>query len=223
MKNLTLILFTFLLASCGLQVKKKNVLKIDPAFSQYVQRFESMGNTKIKNLEFSFGETAHLDREGFTVYGYCQKGTVETNKLLVKEVVEIRKIVINPRVWDRLSIKDKEQLAFHELGHCVLERGHKDSFLGNRPISIMHPYHNQVSPVYTNFYGSYMQELFNKQNLLASWAARAYDNLASGVYEEKGSVENTEGFEEVIPHESEMTEDGCVHDLGTVIINEKEE
>ena len=227
MKNLTLILFTVLLTSCGLKIERKDVLKIHPEFSQYVKRFENIGNTKIKNLEFTFGETAFLNRSDFTVLGYCQQGRVETQKNFVTEIVEVRKIVINPHLWANLPIKDKELLAFHELGHCVLGRGHKNDFFGGRPSSIMHSFHNEVSPRYASLYSNYMQELFNQKNLIAKWDSSFYD-IASGLYEDsviesQASFENFKGFEEVVPHESEMIEDGCIHDFGKIVSVENEE
>ena len=232
MKNLTLVIMSLIFISCGMNVEKKNVLKIDPAFSQYVDRFESTGGKQIKNLEFVFGDTSYLDRPGeFTVYGFCQKGTVQKQKLLVTEVYEIRKIVINPRIWATLTAADKEQLAFHELGHCVLERGHKNDLIGGRSASIMHQYHNEVSRSYTASYNYYMKELFNKQNLVASWDASFYDNLASSVFQENSHTSeetsntdsDTQEFEEIVPHESEMTDDGCVHDFGHVVVVDKNE
>jgi hypothetical protein len=62
--------------------------------------------------------------------------------------------------WDSSTQARREQIIFHELGHCILSRSHtsnKDS--GEEPLSIMYPtifddYH------YTLNHSYYIHELF---------------------------------------------------------------
>jgi hypothetical protein len=55
---------------------------------------------------------------------------------------------------------DKEQLLFHELGHCVLNRKHCDLVVNLDPISLMHP-KMLKSEYYKNNRDELIEELFN--------------------------------------------------------------
>lgn len=96
-----------------------------------------------------------------------------------KKVVKVEsKIYINEDSWykDSFNIQDKEQLTFHELGHCLLDREHMNTkidalialVLKQVPKSIMTERHYDARQYYQEDgdknsynYGSYIQELFN--------------------------------------------------------------
>lgn len=64
--------------------------------------------------------------------------------------------------WNRAPIEQREELIWHELGHCALGRGHKLDKLTSYPSSIMYPY---IIPVTqdNNFISNkrgYEEELF---------------------------------------------------------------
>ncbi|MEM1122657.1 MAG: hypothetical protein AAGJ18_19595 [Bacteroidota bacterium] len=40
-------------------------------------------------------------------------------------------VILDVAFWERASNYRKEMIVFHELGHCVLERGHTDERLAN--------------------------------------------------------------------------------------------
>jgi hypothetical protein len=44
-----------------------------------------------------------------------------------------REIQINPEHWSSYSDLEQEQLIFHELGHCVFDLKHDDSFMVAKP------------------------------------------------------------------------------------------
>lgn len=71
-------------------------------------------------------------------------------------------VLINRSRWKQLSVGSREELIFHELGHCVLNRRHNTATVNNIPVSIMNPYHlgpgTYASEV---FYGNYQTELFS--------------------------------------------------------------
>ncbi len=68
---------------------------------------------------------------------------------------------INPNFWWNNSYSSREVLMFHELGHCVLNRGHTSTLDDyNDPVSVMHPTIISEERVYAGNYTSYMQELF---------------------------------------------------------------
>jgi len=52
-----------------------------------------------------------------------------------------REILISKEVWKGLSPDQKEELVFHELGHCELNLGHIDGQYMNTgcPLSLMAP------------------------------------------------------------------------------------
>jgi len=49
-------------------------------------------------------------------------------------------VIIDESAWESYSHNKREVLVFHELGHCVLNRGHNKKKTNGRPESIMYPY-----------------------------------------------------------------------------------
>ena len=77
-----------------------------------------------------------------------------------------REITINKKYWDNYSDKQREQLIFHELGHCALNRDHNDATITMNdtvcPESIMRSkIFNlfEIAYCYNYDYGHYLQEL----------------------------------------------------------------
>jgi hypothetical protein len=94
-----------------------------------------------------------------------------TNKLEPDEMGECLSAIglnpiirINRSAWLKMSDSSKEQLIYHELGHCILNRDHLNTFGVNGnpyvPVSIMYEY-----MIYDDIYDynvvHYYQELFN--------------------------------------------------------------
>lgn len=70
-------------------------------------------------------------------------------------------IRINPNYWWNYDYHRRESLMFHELGHCVLYRGHNSRLLNdNRAESVMHPFSQPFGDQYLDHYQHYMTELF---------------------------------------------------------------
>ncbi len=44
---------------------------------------------------------------------------------------DLRHIIIDLSFWNQASHLVKEMVIFHELGHCILDRGHKESSFAN--------------------------------------------------------------------------------------------
>lgn len=75
-------------------------------------------------------------------------------------------IDIDPEIWKRYGDDEREVLIFHELGHCLLNRGHTSgNFSDNAPVSIMNP-----TIMYPVFYRRrkdyYRSELFDNARLI---------------------------------------------------------
>jgi len=76
-----------------------------------------------------------------------------------------KEVQINNLYWNNLSIEQKEQLIYHELGHCVLNRGHDNSLMPSNPDcpkSIMRSYmfsRYEIENCYLPNYNYYKEEL----------------------------------------------------------------
>ncbi len=93
-------------------------------------------------------QIASLDYVESSVVGLCETGT------------NIRRVTFDPDFWNTASEAQREILAHHELGHCVLYRGHRSDMLSSGvPASMMYP---SVLPTstYQNNYAHYQSELF---------------------------------------------------------------
>lgn len=76
------------------------------------------------------------------------------------------KIEISEEYWNdsRTENENRECLIFHELGHAILNRGHKlTTTENNRPVSIMYP-SIILDGWYKHFFNEYAEELFSIQN-----------------------------------------------------------
>lgn len=131
-----------LLSSCA---GFKPTLNIHPQAAKYVNKFnylmKSAQNKEISNLEVHFST----------------KLPYSTLAVCVREPFTTPVVYLNYYYWNELSyLRDlgREEIIFHELGHCVLNRehtAHKDS--------VMYPYHLGASR-YQLSYSKYISELF---------------------------------------------------------------
>lgn len=93
---------------------------------------------------------ASLDSYGSSVIGLCETGTA------------LRRVTFDPDFWNSVSETQRELLAHHEFGHCMLYRPHRTSTLsGGAYASIMYPV-IMASSTYTANYDYYQQELFTQ-------------------------------------------------------------
>lgn len=71
-------------------------------------------------------------------------------------------ITLNGSFWNQLSFTYQEQLLFHELGHCLLNRAHEGNDFFN-PTSIMNKsFFSEAT--YKNQYDFFIKELFGDEN-----------------------------------------------------------
>jgi hypothetical protein len=87
------------------------------------------------------------------VGGLCTTGTNIT------PTIQIAKIY-----WDDIDSEGKEELLFHEMGHCVLNRVHDWTVNNQVPVSIMSPAFFG-SALYVPNKAQYLYELFSQENL----------------------------------------------------------
>lgn len=128
---------------------------VDEELRTYYDRFETEASRRgfeidLRELNIS-GEIDFIDEEG--VIGTCQYRSHIPNHITIDE-----------SFWLRSSDLSKEYVVFHELGHCVLLRGHDDNHDDNGYcISVMHSGLTDCRTVYNNtFREYYLDELFSK-------------------------------------------------------------
>lgn len=111
----------------------------------------------------------------FLVEAKRQNVTINTDNLILEMVDElqdlelgvcsvnneIRIIKVLSSTWKPLTDAGKEQIVYHELGHCGLGRAHLDgTLLDGSPRSIMNSKHFNDS-AYLYYHDYYMHELFH--------------------------------------------------------------
>lgn len=115
--------------------------KIDPAFADYVARFELFSGHTV-NVDIQFGPTSRPEASG--------------------TCFDRNRIAIDREAWNSNTKSANEQIVFHELGHCVLDRDHNAERLEDgRPASLMNPSLIPESD-YENNVDYYLEELVRK-------------------------------------------------------------
>lgn len=90
-----------------------------------------------------------LDAYGSSTIGLCETGG------------GLRRVTFDPDFWNAVDDTQKELLSHHELGHCVLYRGHDSSLLSTGKYdSIMYPI-IMSSSTYLGNYDHYQEELYS--------------------------------------------------------------
>ena len=116
MKKLLIILMFLMETSCSGIASIRLVKKyrnINPEFRPYINEFIKLSNGKVSEKDFR-GFTM-----GFKDYSDKESGIVGTCHYSVLEVD------ISRRWWNETrSQMERFELIFHELGHCILKRGH---------------------------------------------------------------------------------------------------
>lgn len=144
------ILVSFIVLMVGCAANRVNYI-IQSEFKPYVYKFEKLSNVSVTvNIKFGgdLGSKA----------GMCYAFNPNSSDNLIS---------INNKYWDKIGDLGKEQLIFHELGHCVLGLGHNNKIgkVGNWlsvPVSIMYSVHFGDEQFYKDNLGYYYSELLGK-------------------------------------------------------------
>lgn len=146
MKRTACLIALFLLAGCG-QEKAKEPAIVDEALMEYIVRFESDIGVSAEGISVVFGE---LEED---MVGVCQSWSNGT-----------KKVTIDKEYWDMETETQREELMFHELGHCAMNLGHDEGVMRagriTCPNSIMYPYTFEYC--YAAHRDYYVSELKNK-------------------------------------------------------------
>ena len=174
MQKASLIFFALLaltlMTSCGPMPKKgMQGQSIDSALTQYLEQFESQAsshgvNVDASSLTMTFSESMPPSSiQGASVLAYCQRTFQGQN------------VVVKGSAFNSMSVSDREQLVFHELGHCLLGLEHDNgtetafdyyglgSYATGVPSSIMNQLHF-ASFLYNGNRATYLDRLFKHAN-----------------------------------------------------------
>lgn len=170
MKKFILPFLLLLVFSCKDDTTAGGEYNVHPDFEYYVQLFKDKGNERGANIDFSdtglLVEYSDVVSQGAS--GWCFVGQ--------------HHIVIDKSEWDLLTEDEKIFLFAHELGHCELDRGHKNEQFDNTLFeSLMKgsPMTTLQSATPVAFYGFrqdyYWNELFNPDIATPNWANQTFD------------------------------------------------
>lgn len=138
-----LILLALLLTGCG----QHRVILIDPTAQSFYNSFLAEAGKQGRDIKIDSLMITKVSVLPGLELGRCDDGDIPI-------------VLILDSYWESASIADKEQLIYHELGHCILDRKHLDGKLDSGiPISIMDTFHFDRS-TYIYYHDYYMRELF---------------------------------------------------------------
>lgn len=122
------------LFGCGSTPKNEiRLASVEAPFVEYVERFNKDARSEFVAVDTSMITIQMVDeipmRGNYYIMGDCQAQT--------------QSIRVNQKFWDTFTEHCREQLIYHELGHCVLDRGHSHDKMvyGGRtlPATLMAP------------------------------------------------------------------------------------
>lgn len=109
-------------SGCG-----KATINIEDDLVAYYNSF--IRDAKAEGFDFtSFPITIEFGDTSGTIAAVCSRSN------------SVPKITVRRTFWDNVNDSMKKELIFHELGHCILNRGHDSTFQqSGGPTSIMFP------------------------------------------------------------------------------------
>lgn len=127
-------------------------IEIEPYVETFKEKMLLAGITKsLNHLQANFSENLFPGEVGRCTLTSNNKGTISS-------------VLISKSIWDRMTVENREEVVYHELAHCVLERKvHISTTENGVPVSIMYPTHIG-NILYVDHYGNYMAELFSNSS-----------------------------------------------------------
>ena len=162
------IILVTLISGCS----KEKIQVIPNEFQSYVDMFFAEGNQR--------GLNTNLDDVDLRIQFGTLSGTTAGQCSFQSNTV-----TIDQNKWNSMTEEKKVWLIFHELGHCILDRQHKNERMENGEcISIMKGIENNFD-CSLNYYSSkwwnyYLDELFAPSTQIPNWYTE-YEEYNSGV------------------------------------------
>jgi len=152
------VFFIITLLICGLSKKITigfgNIdLAFKPHLEQWVKEARKYADPKyeLPTISVVFADDSDFKVIKRTVIGICLP--IPYNPI----------VKIHRGFWNISGNEVREQLLFHELGHCLLNRWHNDKVVDGEPVTLMHPFLNATEVVYSYKREYYIKELFTKE------------------------------------------------------------
>ncbi|MEE9348516.1 MAG: putative metallopeptidase [Flavobacteriaceae bacterium] len=137
-------------------------------------------NSELNNTEFEpyfdfFIEEGIIRGQDYTNYNInFYLADIDFNNAVGLCYQQYERIIIDREYWNNANEKDKEWLVFHELGHCLLNRSHRNEKSNSGDcLSLMKGRENSFD-CSENLFSSlwrkyYIDELFNQDTILPNW------------------------------------------------------
>jgi hypothetical protein len=155
-KALFIVFLLSLLSACGKPPSVSIDAKVQPLVDEFLEQAKKRDkNVRIIDLDIIFvTDVTKYTENGESANAACVKGNDFDRPT----------IIISKGFWDTTYEYSRKRTIFHELGHCVLGREHRNEMttLDNvsAPASIMAAQFNNVS-FFIMHYDYYMDELFS--------------------------------------------------------------
>ncbi len=180
---LCLILLSFTLSSSLLGCQKEKEASIssnapdvnfpdDPHLAAYKSKYYSWAqrmtgiNLATESIPIRFQHLGYLESEG-GITGMCRVWTSQDGEMLS------RYIEVDPVFWALSTEAQKQNLIYHEFGHCSLRRPHQSALNQGAPISVMFP---DLLPadLFLKNQRVYLSELFTNSYLQSNRAPQMF-------------------------------------------------
>jgi hypothetical protein len=164
---------------CKPEAEEITVQQIDEEFIAHVASFKNEAAARGYDVDFSNYnvEVSFGDLDTIQAQGVCDE--ISSSDDFV--------VTIDREIWQRLSIEQKENLIYHELGHCFLGRPHKTDLmdLGNVCSSLMAPGGFCIQDLYDDRWKEYyLDELFDESVTVPEW----YADLPVGLFADSETI-----------------------------------
>jgi len=175
MKNTFYILsLFFFLSACQTEEPDFTSINVEAAFEPYVVSFIEEGAKRGYDIDF--------EDTGLTIlFGNTPNASASCSEIAGHDFGSHR-ILVNKDAWNLLNDSLKQRLIFHELGHCELNRTHRNdkfndgswkSIMRGDPLSVEE---EQLPIPYFGFRKPYyIDELFDEEVALPDWANLNFD------------------------------------------------
>lgn len=175
MKSIRFAIFVLIfLSACQVEEPTPSNINIEEAFLPYVNAFIQEGAKR--------GHTIDFEDTGLSVVF----GNIPTASASCLEIGGSdhgsHQIIVNKSTWETLNDTLRERLIFHELGHCELNRIHKNDKLADGSWKSMmrgDPLPQIDEPLPVPYFGFrrayYIDELFDADTPLPDWANTEFD------------------------------------------------
>lgn len=146
-----------ILMSCGNPNNGSSPYSSYPAYSSpadsLISEYESLFKTNVDFPVYIENTQTGDTTSGYKILGLC---VIDSNGR--------KSVYINETWWNAKEESDRRVLLYHELTHCVFQRGHESrKFANGMPYSIMSPVINPVLRFYKKYERYYLNEIINPE------------------------------------------------------------